>query len=251
MSVEILPASSDGLETTLTRVTIPGNSTVETKIVTGTRAAILVEEADRIAASAEEGISGLTYREQKGRGTLDIQYSRMAVVSNPIDGDSIQELYGVDIVRDILTAPYFKSLTTNEISDIMKLYEARDGLGSGVYSDKEKTLYGHLMHGDDSWVETRYEFRQTWQVSSTKELNQAASNPNTIQALPALNSTMQKLIDSLPEGQWLKKPIQVQQAGRRGWVVSLTYQWAKQWSIIYVGDEGYGLEDAFTGIDPE
>ena len=243
MAPEILPPSSDGLETSLTRVTIPNESEMETKTVSGTRAAVIAEERNRIGAAAAEKIASLTYREHLGRGVLDIQYTRIALDTNPIDGDSIQELYGVDIVRDIVTAPYFKELTTKLINPVVAQYEKRDPVIAG-WNDLQKSLFGHLVHGQDSWVETRYELRQTWLVASTTALNVAASDANTVVTGPVIeiNATLKNLIDSLPEGQWLKKPIQVQQAGKRGWIVTLTYQWAKEWSIIYGG--------TFTGIDP-
>jgi Tfp pilus assembly protein PilN len=69
----------------------------------------------------------------------------------------------------------------------------------------------------------------------------ASANPNTVTALPRLSNALNKLIDSLPTGEWLKKPTTVQNAGRKGWTVTLTYQWAPQWSIIYGG--------TFTGLD--
>jgi hypothetical protein len=106
----------------------------------------------------------------------------------------------------------------------------------------EQELFGHLVHGQETYIETAYEFRQTWVVESTKALKLASSNANTVQDLPPLGKTLENLIDSLPSGEWLKKPTTCRSLGKNGWEVTVTYQYAKKWSVIYGG--------SFTGVPP-
>jgi hypothetical protein len=63
-----------------------------------------------------------------------------------------------------------------------------------------------------------------------------------VQDLPEMSSRLKNQIDALPTGEWLKKPTQVRYLGKEGTDVSLEYQWAPKWSVIYGG--------TFTGLDP-
>ncbi len=232
---EILPTTADGLDDNIERVTIPGEGSVTSRTLTGPRAKILAEESRFAGLSRLRSpyglMSSMVYREQNGRSALTIQYEHMGSATQD---DSVQELYAMDVARDILVAPYFASLTNAQITEVVSAWEQREEIDAG-WTQLQKRLYGHLNHGQEVYQETAYEFRQTYQTSSDRELGLAAENPNRVTPLPRIHRNLVNLIVSLPAGEWLKKPITVTQAGRRGWTVSATWQWAPQWSVIYGG----------------
>jgi hypothetical protein len=173
----------------------------------------------------------------RGRGTLTINYRQLLQTG---DVEGVQELYGIDISRDIEANAYFEDLTNDEIAEVRKKTDMNDPLDA-AWSDLQKSLYGHIMHGQSQYTDTYYELRWTRKTTSRRLLRVASANPNTVTALPRLSNALNKLIDSLPTGEWLKKPTQVSSVGRRGWQVVETWQWAPKWSVVYGG--------TFTGLD--
>jgi len=233
---EILP-SGPGVDEAITRLILPGQGRTETLVYTGPRAsieAIETETVERQRVGAITNVASIqTVLDNRGRGTLTITRELLASDSTS-ERDGTQELFGIEIVRDISTAPYFASLSNAQIIAVRDLFEQREAADGG-WSTLQKRLYGHLAHGQESYTETAYEFRQSWTTSSTTAITRAATGVNTVQALPPLSGTLRRLVSQLPAGEWLKKPTTVTSAGRRGWTVSLHYQWAPQWSVIYGG----------------
>lgn len=236
---EILPSTADGYDFSFSEVEVPGEGIVQTRTETGPAYIISARRVywRSVADTLSAGVSSLAYNESLGRASLTISFDRE-------DSDTrnlgVQELYAADIIKDIKSAPYFSSLTNKEVSDVQAAWDNREGPSTSWTALQEK-LYGHMAHGQESYVETVYEFRQTFQTSSTSRLQAASADPNTVQQLPTLNNTMANLINGLPSGEWLKKPVSVMYAGRKGWTVTVVYQWAKKWSAIYGG--------TFTGED--
>lgn len=244
---EILPSSADGYDYTESELELPGDVVIVTRTETGPVAVInarqlywrnqAISGAERIA-SLEKNTSG------GGRASLTISFDRNpSIISQQWgDQDELQELNSFDVVKDIKSAPYFEDLTNDQVIAVVKKFEGpTPGVDSG-WTDLQKSLYGHLAHGQESYLETAHEFRQTFQTNSNRLLKAATSNPNTVQDPPAPNYILKRLIDALPDGEWLKKPTTVQYVGRKGFLVSLTYHWAPKWSVIYGG--------TFTGLDP-
>jgi len=56
-----------------------------------------------------------------------------------------------------------------------------------------------------------------------------------VTALPSLSVGMLDLVGTLPEGEWLYKPPQVEYVQRGVWSVSQEWNWAPKWSIVYGG----------------
>lgn len=236
---EVLPTSAAAYDVAIEKVIMPNESETETITETGTVAAIATRLAYYKAAAVglTSDIASIAYRSANGRAAITVAYDR---VDDDIRRLGVQEFYAVDVVRDIKAAPYFASLTNAQTSAVQSNWDARLGPVT-EWTDLQKSLYGHMAHGQESYIETAYEFRQTYQTTSNKKIKAATSNPNTVQDLPALTRTLENLVDAVPAGEWLKKPTTVQYAGRKGWTVSLTYQWAPKWSVIYGG--------TFTGLD--
>lgn len=237
---EILPSTAQpydekfsSLETT--------DGYVESREFTGEKTALEALKATYTAQIGlfNSGVTSVQWSDLNGRAVLTVYYERKTRTITLGDDGSIQELYALDVVRDIKCAPYFESLSDAEMSAVQLRWDSRLGADSG-WNDLQKQLYAHMAKGQESYNETAYEFRQTFQTSSSKQLRAASSDPNTVQELPNLSGAMKKLIDSLPDGEWLKKPTSVQFAGPRGYTVTLVYQWAPKWSVIYGG--------TFTGL---
>ncbi len=174
----------------------------------------------------------------KGRGNLEIVY-RQLVETTDVDGT--QELYGVDISRDMYSAPYFESLTNAQVIDVRRVFEMQ-GAPDAEWSQLQKRLFGHLAHGQEQYTDNYYELRWTSKTTSRQLKKINVANVNTVQPLPTLAPALTNLIDTFPSGEWLYKPVQVVSIGRNGWQVVRTWQWAKKWSVIYGG--------TFTGEDP-
>lgn len=243
---EVLPSSAAGYDQRTDKVEIPNEGITTTITETGTLAAIETRLAYyRAQAMLSGDVASLMTSTYNGRASLTVAYEREP---SDIRRLGIQELAAFDVVRDIKCAPYFESLTNAEVSEVQLSWDNRDG-GDICWSPLQSKLYGHLAHGQESYIETAYEFRQTFQTTSVRRIKVASSNPNTVRPLPSLTKTIQNLIDAMPkdkdgnDGEWLKKPTSVTYAGRKGWTVTLVYQWAPKWSVIYGG--------TFTGLDPE
>lgn len=235
---ELLPTNAAGYDQRTEKVEIPNEGITTTVTETGTVAAIETRLAYyRAQAMLSGDVASLMTSTYNGRASLTVTYEREP---SDIRRLGIQELAAFDVIRDIRCAPYFASLTNAEVSEVQLSWDNRDG-GDIVWSPLQSKLYGHLAHGQESYIETAYEFRQTFQTTSVRKIRKAASNPNTVQDLPVLTETLQNLVDAMPTGEWLKKPTSVTYAGRKGWTVTLVYQWAPKWSIIYGG--------TFTGLD--
>jgi hypothetical protein len=218
----------------------PGNGTVKTFSASGT-AADMQEKYDLAVVGAYNPlagrISGVTLdKAANGRGTLSINYVRSLASLIDEENDGVQELVAVDNVRDIKTADYFKTLTPAQKVAVQERWENRLPPPETGWVALQTTLYNHMASGMETWTDTRYEFRRTFLTTSERTMKFSASNPNrVVETLPRLSDVLSKLIDALPEGEWLKAPVAVTYAGTLGWSVQETYIWAWKWSVVYGG----------------
>lgn len=245
---EVLPSTAEAWSYSETETEMPDDGISKERTETGPSDVILARRDyyRGLAMLGDSGISCLVCNTASGRGTLQITYNRVATQWGSVESDNeIQELSAFDIIRDIKSAFYFSPLTDAEMSAVQQAWDNRwkvaDIPGYSSWNAGQKALYGHMAHGQESFIDTAYEFRRVFQTSSNNVLKRSAANPNTVTTLPTLTRAMSNLIDNLPAtGEWLKKPTVVQYAGRKGWIVTEIYHWAKQWSVIYGG--------SFTGL---
>jgi hypothetical protein len=156
----------------------------------------------------------------------------------------------VDVNRSIYLAPYFSDLTSYEILEVRKVFEDQ-GEADGGWNVLQTHLFGHLVHGQEEYLETAYVLRQTFRTNSTRTITKAASQINQVckpdnatgPDFPNLSSKLKAQIDSLPDGEWLKRPTQVRYIGKEGTDVAMEFQWAPKWSVVYGG--------TFTGLPLE
>lgn len=245
---EILPSTAAGYDSTTQEIEMPNDGISREVTETGPKNII---DARRdfyrgLATMGSSGIACLSYSESSGRASLTVSYNRTASLFESIGtDDEIQELSAFDIIRDIKSAYYFSPLTNDQVIAVDKAFQNRwtqaEIPGYASWNDGQKSLLSHMAHGQESYIDTAYEFRRTFTTNSNKLLAISADNPNTVTTLPELTPTLKRLISTMPTGgEWLKKPTTLTYAGRRGWIVTETYQWAKAWSVIYGG--------SFTGL---
>jgi hypothetical protein len=254
---EILPATSDGLEETIIESSTPEFGSQETREFTGPTASLqALRDTYLQLAGSGVNVGSLELRTSRGRGSLRVDFTRVWSEVDPLD-QAVQELNAFDQVTPIYSAPYFLELDVDLIAHVRFVFEAQlkpdeedaaataydAGAGAGstwgtrAAGGKAWQLLGHLKRGQETYTDTVYEFVKTWRTSSTGTLRIASSDANTVQDLPTLSSVMSRLIDSLPDGEWLKKPTVVQSAGNGFFSVRVTYLWAKKWSVVYGGSE--------------
>jgi hypothetical protein len=201
-----------------------------------------IYDADLLTLGTDPDKTQLDFRTQRGRATYRISNAR-TIAGGFVDPETggLQELVAVDVLRPWYTAPYFQSLGTAEIAKTRRAVEdgVEDPVGvlSGTLSYQ---LFAHMIRGDN-YYETAYLLRRTFRTNSNQTILLAAANINKVVDLPALSQRLQNLIDALPAGEWLKRPVQCRFLGRDGWDVSDEYLWAPQWSVVYGGtfDGGY------------
>lgn len=230
---EILPAGKDGTELEEAYEFTVERGERYTATYTGT-AAELKDTYDQTVPQVSDGstsIRSVTYRASQGRGTVVI-----ASEDDPTTGNGVQELLGIDVIMPIYRAPYFESLTTETIAEIKIRFDEGISDITPYYSGtKEKQLFGHLVMGQTSYYETAYVLRRTYNTSNAAAVKLVANDQNTVVELPELAFSIQSLVNTLPSGEWLKRPVQCRYAARSGWVVSDEYQWAPKWSVVYGG----------------
>lgn len=234
---EVLPSAAAAYDHRVSELEIPDEGKSKVVTETGTIEALAVRRAYFRLEALNGEISSIAYEEFAGRASLTVNYERE---SDDISNYGIQEFAAVDVLRDIKCAQYFAGLTNAQAAEVQRYWDSRLD-PDAAWSDLQKSLYGHMAHGQESYIETAYEFRQTFQTTSAKRIKAASSKPNKVTDLPGISPSLSKLIDGVPDGEWLQKPTTVQYAGRKGWTVTLTYHWAPKWSIIYGG--------TFTGLD--
>jgi len=238
MSTEILPSGTDGLEQVTEKEWDAEIGEIESTSYEGPVSAIESQYDTWISGNnpftSSEPVR-VRLRTQRGRGTVTATTERrVKQLYRVVDDSGMQELLGVDVSRPLYLADYFSSLTNAEILEVRAAFE--DGAAAdGSWSALQDKLYGHLVHGMEEYWETAYIFRQTYSTTDTDRIRADSSEPNTVQSLPRLSWRMRTFIDSLPTGEWIRKPTRVQHLGRQGFEVSVEYQWAKEWSVIYGG----------------
>jgi len=240
MAYQVLPTSADAVESQVTRTIQPESGQSTVTVFSGPLDELTTLEAHYTSIG---GITSTVLAHSRGRGTLTVTTERESLGLEQDDEGAVQELAQIAVSRDIKTAPYFETLTDEQVSDVLRYIENgvdETGITYASFIDLQKSLYGHLLRGQKTYLHTAYELRRTWVTTSTKELRVASDNPNRVVTLPRLSGVIKKLVKSLPAGEWLKKPTVVQSAGLRGWSVSVSYLWSEKWSVVYGG--------SFTGI---
>jgi hypothetical protein len=194
----------------------------------------------------ETGIRQANYTNANGRSRVIARFAREDIDSGSGDGVTIiEELLGLDVVRAIHAAPAFSALADSDIAAVLLASESRltdaqiDGYAAWAAAKKE--LRWQILHGQESYYETAFVLRIKKQGVRSSALRGVFTGINTVVAVPELSTGMTELVGTLPTGEWLYKPPQVEYAGRGVWSVSSEYHWAVKWSKVYGGTLGGGF----------
>ena len=171
-------------------------------------------------------LAGLRYEVNRGR-------ARLIRTFNTVD-QSVEELYAVDVIRDIREANYFKTLTDAQITAVQTVNEDRGAEVAG-WNALQKTLFKHMRHGVESFIDKQFILRTSNYVSIAVLLQADFTGLGTVVSVPTLSTDMTRLIASLPTGEWLQGPQQAERVGKGRWRVDNELQWALKWSVIYGG----------------
>ena len=175
-----------------------------------------------------------------------------------------EELYGVDVFKDISTAPYFSitvngdkglPLSDNQVAFIREVC-ARNLTETQItayatdigettmgwwanWSVGMKELRYHYQRGADTFLETGFILRRALVgiISSKMQATFEGINQRATSGWE-FNTAMQDLIKALPVGEWIYKPPQATHLGRGRWRVDQEWHWAEQWSVAYGGTWG-------------
>ncbi len=199
----------------------------------------------------EVGIAALNYQNAEGRARLMGRFVRTDSIGGGQDGVTIvEELHGIDIVRSIFAAPLWADLDDDDIAEVAAAVEARlpeaeiDGYAD--WGNTKKELRWQMLHGQDSYFETVFALRIRKQGVRSSALQGVFANINTVVPVPTLSAGMAELVGTLPDGEWLYKPPQVEYVRRGVWSVSSEWNWSAAWSVMYGGSK-----KGFLNVDPD
>jgi len=252
-----------------------GNGETIVQDWSGDKEQVLEKYADlKATAEAGGNIAGLSYEMRQGRATLVARFGRTGGGSAAYGDDVtvIEELIAVDVLKDIACAPYFAltlaathplyakqdgatkglPLSDDQVAFVRDCVErhltegeitaevAKRGLSASLawasWSIGMKELRWHLERSIDTFYETGFILRQSLYGVRTSSIKAAFTGLNTVAATaPTFDSRMDDLIEALPAGEWLIKPVQCEHLGRGKWKVSKEWQWAEKWSIVFGG----------------
>tara|TARA_B100001013_G_C24542879_1_gene415380 strand:- start:280 stop:870 length:591 start_codon:yes stop_codon:yes gene_type:complete len=174
----------------------------------------------------------------------------------------IEELYAVDIVKDIRNAPYYNSGGAAPLTDAQAAWVAEctdhnfgpgeitsqaklRGLSASLHYDSWSSgmlsLRYHLLHGAAQYVETGFIFRRSLHGVRTASINVSFADVNTVISQPSFFTAMANLVGTIPTGEWLKKAPYVEYIGKGRWRCTEEAQWAEKWSVVYGGSFDYEI----------
>jgi len=198
----------------------------------------------------------VSYANQQGRARVIAKFERTEVEPDESGAEitTVEELIGVDVVKDIRTASYFDNLDDSQVSwvtlcaemkwtsDEIDANAAERGLSSSYekssWSELMQTLYFHLIHGQESYYETAFVLRQSKYGVKKSAIDASFTGVNTVVTAPTLSSDMDDLVSALPTGEWLYKPPEIEYLGNKRWRAAFEWQWAERWSVVYGGTFG-------------
>lgn len=215
------------------------------------------DELISLAGVAGSNIAEITNTNAEGRGTLVARYGRTGagLGGYPADITIVEELYAVDLIRDIWNSPYFTTapatlLTDDQVAWIRLAVEERWSEAEitsnanaswkewGSWTANMKELRYQMLHGQESYPATTFVFRRSLYGVRTSAMGLSFSGINTVVTAPVPTTAISSLIATLPDGEWLYKPPQVESLNQGRVRGSLEWHWAEKWSKVLGGTFG-------------
>jgi len=249
----------------VTKEYIPGQGENKTWEWNGTAAEVEAKYNQLKGSTPDDNISSVTFENNEGRARCMARFEFDEQVDDPntlpegqTNGCSlVEELYAVDVIKDICEAPYWlegTALTDEQIVWIRFVSEERyteaeitneaptAPLEWENWSDKMKNLRYHILHGVTSYYETGFVVRRVRTGIRNRGVSVAFTGINRIDTSGAgltFSTYMVRMLQNLPSGQYLKRPPQAEYLGRGKWRVSEEWHYAAEWSVVYNGSWGY------------
>ena len=203
-------------------------------------------------ALAGNNTQSISFRNAQGRASLVARFGRSDTGEEQGDDITIiEELYAIDVIKDIAEAPYYATVTDEQVAWVRYCVEQRlsnaqitsesqrlghaAGMEWASWSALMKSLRYHILHGVDSFFETGFILRESNYCARSASVKASFTNINAVVTAPSLSAKINNIIDSLPSGEWLYRPPQAEHLGRGNWRVTREWQWAVKWSVMYGG----------------
>lgn len=194
-------------------------------------------EVSLAATYPDPKLASIGYEPNNGRARLIKRFIRT--------DETIEELYEVDVLKDVCTATYFSSLTDKQVAIVRYVHDnPMNPLTNtpdwdatiAAWTPLQQTLYTHLVHGAEIYNDKAFDLRISKFVSVARASPAAdLTHINEAVSLPSLSANMQRLVNTLPSGEWLQGAMNLQHLGRGRWRTDNLLHWAKKWSVVYGG----------------
>lgn len=160
---------------------------------------------------------------------------------NTEENNSIWEVLGNDVYKDLRQHPKYSTISTAD------LLEIENALADGVEysgSGNADEYYKLRLRGTEQYIVSEVAIRKTVRVGTRSGVKAAYSNMNRVIALGSINppSILLGALNSLPlagggsgSWEWLKKVPQVRHISRRQFEISYDYWGAEKWSKVLYG----------------
>ena len=203
----------------------------------------------KIGGFATGNLTQLSMQSREGRASLVARFED-ANPENGLNGTDtrvVEELYAMDVIKDISAAPYFSTVVATKLTDdqvaVVRKAVREDLLeaeidGYAAWSASQKELRWLMLHGQESYYETAFAVRQSLYGVITSTIQASFTDINQVVNAPVLSNQMNLLLDALPAGEWLYRPPQAEHIGNGKWRITKEWQWASAWSKVYGGTMG-------------
>lgn len=195
----------------------------------------LESKNEKLVGGIYANLASMTFRSVNGRATLVQRGIR--------ENRDIEELYAVDVVKDLRTCEYYDALSDAQIAAVSEKFKdpGTPYVEPTGWNALQKKLFFFMSHGEESYLETQFILRLTKHAVLDTEIGASFDNINKVVAAPEVSESMANLIASLPAGEWMKKPPQTGNQGFGRWRVEQEWHWAKRWAVHYNGTWGEGV----------
>ena len=239
----------------------------------GTKDDLDTKYEDLKSSAIGDNTASLRYKNAEGHASLVAKFGRQENINEDFGPDVtvIEELYSVDLIKDVRESPYF----AEDLASSHPLFSSQDGKGEPMSSEVVawvtycvenrlstgeittesqykghaadpfewsnwttimKELRYHMTRGVTSFYETGFILRRSMHGVKTSVVQATFTGINYVATNdPGFTSAMDSLLGALPSGEWLYKPPQADHLGKGRWRITQEWHYAEKWSIMYGG----------------
>lgn len=212
-----------------------------------------------IGQSGTTNLQSLSTSYNTGRARLTAKYLRITDTNSPTIPANVQvieELYGIDVIKDICEAPYFWELEDDYVAYVRKCAQEMwtkaeiDENAPGAsfnwasWTTLMKELYKHILKGA-SYIDTSFVLRISYTTANLSNVQASFNDINRVVSITdeEISPKMKNILDSLPStetepGEWLYRQPRTEYLQNGKWRLDREWQWARAWSVVYGGTWG-------------